>query len=534
MALPETDICIVGSGASGGVLARELSLQGLSVVVLEVGPWLDRSRIPTDSAQWELRTQQYFYADDSTEQLRRDRVTYAASSDPSFKLSRVKAAGGATMHYEGFCARPHPGDLRRKSQTGLAVDWPLSFEELVPHYDRVEAMLGVSGRLDNPFEPPRAPYPNPAIEMSCAVKRVKKGCDALGLHAAHAPMAILSRATNNRAPCNFCGGCWSGCFMGAISNMAQTYLPAAQKTGAEIRTGAMATRVVVTKNGKRAAGIEYFDADNNLQFQPAKIVALCGNAVETPRLLLMSARSDHPDGLANSSGSVGRYFSCHTIASANGFFNERIDAYKGPNINGMVQDYYDHDDKRDFAGGYVIALRNAEGGPLRFYKKYAAPKNLFGSDLIAFVDNQFGRSASISAYGEHFATEADRITLDPQEKDTYGLPIPQLNINLHANEHTMLRHMKKTVFDILEAAGARDIGEALAPGFLGTHLMGTCRMGTDPSTSVTDPYGKCHDIDNLYIADGSIFPTSTAGNPTITIQALATRVAQRIGETRRR
>ena len=521
----EVDVCIVGSGASGGVLARELSLQGLGVVVLEVGARLDRSRIPTHQPDWELNARQFFEGDE-----KRDRVTYAPDSDASFRLSRVKAVGGSTMHYEGFCTRPHASDLKRHSELGLAADWPLPYEALTPHYDRVEAMLGMSGKRDNPFDAPRKPYPNPAIEMSCAVRRVKKGCDALGLHAAHAPLAILSRPAPGRAPCNFCGGCWSGCLRGAISNMSQTYIPAAEASGAEIRTHVMAKRVLVSKDGKKVAGVEYFDARRRLQIQRAKVVALCASAVETPRLLLLSARNDHADGLANSSGLVGRHFSCHTIVSARGLFEERIDGYKGPNINGMVQDYYDHDDKRDFAGGYVLALRNAEGGPVRFYNATAAPQNLFGKELLSFMDDNFGHSAAISAYGEHFASAGDRVSLDPEVKDSFGLPVPRIAINMHDNERKMLRHMKQTVYDVMEAAGAHQVTEAVAPGFLGTHLMGTCRMGRDPKTSVTDSFGETHDVSNLFIADGSIFPSSTAGNPTLTIQALATRVAERIVE----
>jgi choline dehydrogenase-like flavoprotein len=521
----EVDVCIVGSGAGGGVLARELSLQGLDVLVLEVGGRLDRSRIPTPQADWELHPKQFFEQNPA-----RDRVSYTKESNPTFQLSRLKTVGGTTMHYEGFCSRPHPGELRRRSEVGVAADWPIAYDALTPHFDRVEAMLGLSGELDNPFEPPRGPYPNPAIAMSCGVLRVKRGCDALGLHAAHAPLAILSRPAQGRAQCNFCGGCWSGCFMGAISNMSQTYIPAAEKSGARIQTNAMATRVLVSQDGKRAEAVEYIDENGKPQLQKAKVVALCANAVETPRLLLLSARSDHPDGLANSSGLVGTHFSCHTIVSARGLFDERIDAYKGPNINGMVQDYYDHDDKRDFAGGYVLALRNAEGGPVRFCDTNAAPRQLFGEELVSFMDTEFGHSAAISAYGEHFASAQDRVDLDPEVKDSFGLPVPRIQINLHDNDQTMLRHMKRTVTQVMQAAGARDVSEAVAPGFLGTHLLGTCRMGVDPGSSVTDPFGETHDVANLFIADGSLFPTSTAGNPTLTIQALATRVAGRIAE----
>ncbi len=523
MPKPEVDVCIVGSGAGGGVLAMELARRGFSVVILEVGERIDRSRIPTAQPDWERHSKQAFPSD-----TKRDRIVYGSKSDPSFKASRFKGVGGSTMHYEGFCTRNHPDDFRRRALLGLGADWPLGYEELAPHYDRVERQLGMSGTRDNPFDPPRGPYPNPAIAMSCAVKAVKRGADRLGLHSAHAPLAILSRPVAKREACNFCGGCWSGCLMGAISNVSQAYLPSAEKNGAEIRTRAMATRIVLGEDGKQARGVDYLDSNGALHHQSARVVAICANAIETPRLLLMSSRADHPDGLANSSGLVGRHFSSHTLVSAKALLDERVDAYKGPNINGMIQDFYDHDEKRGFAGGYVLALRNAEAGPLHFHRRWARPKRLFGKQLLDYMTENFGHSVAVSAYGEHFATEKDRVSLDPNEMDSFGLPLPHIEIRLHDNERRMLSHMKKTVLSVLEAAGGREISIRRPPSFISTHLMGSCRMGKDPRKSVTDPYGETHDIANLFIADGSLFPTSTPGNPTLTIQALATRVAQRI------
>ena len=519
----EVDVCIVGSGAGGGVLAMELAHRGFSVVVLEVGERVDRSRIPTVRPDWERHSRRAF-----PRNKERDHIVYGPKCDQSFKASRFKGVGGSTMHYEGFCTRNHPDDFRRATQVGLGADWPLDYKELVPHYDRVERMLSMSGVLDNPFDPPRSPYPNPAIAMSCAVKAVKRGADKLGLHTAHAPLAILSKPVAKRAACNFCGGCWSGCFMGAISNISQTYLPVAEKKGAEIRMRAMATRVVINGGGKRVRGVEYLDRNGNMQLQYARVVALCGNAIETPRLLLMSSRSDHPEGLANSSGLVGRHFSSHTLVSAKALMDERVDAYKGPNINGMIQDFYDHDEKRDFAGGYVIALRNAESGPLHFHTRWAKPKRLFGTELLDYMAENFGHSVALSAYGEHFATESDRVTLDSEKKDSFGLPAPHIEIQLRGNEQRMLAHMKKTVLTILEAAGGQEVSVHRPPSFISTHLLGSCRMGNDPGKSVADPFGETHDVTNLFIADSSLFPTSTPGNPTITIQALATRVAERI------
>jgi choline dehydrogenase-like flavoprotein len=506
------------------VVARELAERGAKVLVLEVGARPDPHAIPTARPDWEQRIDAYTPGDP-----RRDRIVYGPGLDPKFEISRYKGVGGSTMHYEGFCTRVHPADLRRRSELGLGADWPLAYTDLAPLYDRVEARLGISGVLDNPFDPPRKPYPNPAIAMSCAVARVKRGCDALGLHACHAPLAILSRPAPERGDCNFCGGCWAGCMRGAISNAWQAYLRGAEGKGLEIRTGAMVTRVLVREDGKTVEGVEYLDDDGALQRRRARVVALCGNAVETPRLLLRSARPDHPDGLANGSGAVGRYFSLHTVVSAVGLLAERVDAYKGPNINGMVQDFYDHRAGRGFAGGYVVALRNAELGPLNFEFRHARPRGLFGKDLLRFMDERFGHSVTIDAYGEFFATVHDRVTLDPEVKDSFGLAAPRIDIRLRGNEHAMLDHMEKTLREILDACGAED-PTVRERGFLKTNLMGSCRMGSDPKQSVADAFGETHDVANLFIADGSLLPTSTPSNPTLTLQALATRVSDRIAE----
>lgn len=504
-------------------MALELAQRGHSVVVLEVGTSIDRSAIPTSRPDWELHRHDAFPVD-----AERDRVEYATTSDPSFRLSRFKGLGGSTMHYEGCCMRTHPGDLVRQSQAGVGADWPLRYADLVPHYERVEAMLGVSGTRDNPFEPARNPYPNPPLPMSCAVKHIKEAADGLGLHTAHSPMAILSRPAAHGAACNFCGGCWWGCARGAISNMSRTYLPLAEKHGAKIETGAMATRVLLKAGGKVVRGVEYRDASGADRLQEAKCVAICGNAVETPRLLLMSSSGEHPHGLANSSGLVGRHLSCNTVVTVAALLDTRVNAYMGPNINGMIQDFYDHDERRGYAGGYTVALRNAQSGPLSFLESWRERDDLYGESLYEFMEDGFGRSVELAAYGEHFADREDHVDLDPEVKDRFGLPVPRIEIRLHENERRMLRHMEETVRKILEAAGGRQLTLREEPGFVGTHVVGTCRMGENSKQSVTDPYGETHDVSKLFIADGSLFPTSTPANPSLTIQALATRVAARM------
>lgn len=516
------DVCIIGAGAGGGVVAKELSDKNVSVVVLEGGPRIPYSPLSMAEPDWESRLHQL-----NSENEAKTAVTFAPKSE-EVRIVTVKGVGGSTLHYEGFCPRPHPADFKRFTQYGIGADWPVTYEELMPYFDKVESELGMSGALDNPFEPNRRPYPNPPIEFSCAVSTIKRGCETLGLHVSHAPLAILSRPTNARGACNFCGGCWLGCHVGAISNMAQTYIPRAERNGAAVMPGCRATRVLVNDHGF-AKGVEFIDAAGLEQFISARVVVVAGNAIETARLLLLSATSSFPQGLANTSGLVGRNFLLHTHVMLTGLLPERVDAYKGPNINGMVQDYFDSDEKRGFLGGYLISLRNAELGPATFYDRFA--RGRLGKELSDYMTNWFGHSVSIEAFGETFSSKANRVELDPQKKDALGLALPQLFVSLGDNEKKMLTHMESTLRAILEASGGTSIKVLSPPMNIGTHLMGTCRMGEDPKTSVTNSYGQTHDIKNLFVADGSVFPSSTPTNPTLIIQALATRLSHYIARS---
>lgn len=519
----EVDVCVVGSGAGGGVLAKELSEAGFKVVVLEVGDFVKRDDIPTSLPDWELH-----YGKFHPQNYKRDRTSLDESSN-KIRISRFKGVGGSTMHYEGFCTRMEPDDFIRYKQYKFGADWPIKHQQLIPHYNKVEKTLGLSGSLDNPFTHRKNPYPNPAVEFSCAVQKIKAGAHKLGLHVAHAPLAIITRSAPGRAPCNFCGGCWFGCAMGAISNMGQTYIPLALKAACEIRTNSMACRIVLKKNGKEVKGVEYYDQYKNLHLQKCKILAIAGNAIETARLLLLSAINDHPNGIANSSGLVGKNFMGHTLVTGRALLETRVNAWGGPNINGMVQDFYHaNPEKYGYVGGYSIALRNAELGPVSFYNHWAQPQKFYGKKLMDYMNDNFGHSISISAYGETFPHEDNQVDLDPEIKDTFGLAIPRVRTQLKENDNKMQRHMGKTLKSILEASNAKNIDIKADKMVMGTHLMGTARMGLDPKTSVTNPFGQTHDIKNLYIADGSLFPTATPSSPTLTIQALAGRVAEGI------
>lgn len=517
-------LCIVGAGAGGGVLARELALRGRSVATLEVGGRALRGNVDTYRPDWELRGEHFLPSNKP-----RDRITLGDDSDP-FHLVRFKGVGGSTMHYEGLSQRMHPEYLHRASEYGVGADWPVGYPELEPFYDRVEARLGISGALDDPFAPPRRAFPNPALAPSCATKRLSVAAKALGLHPAHAPLAILSRPRGTQGECNFCGSCSFGCLHGAISNMSETYLVDAEAAGAKILTGCMASRVRLKPDGRHVSGVEFFDEDGVLHFQPAAAVAICGNGVETARLLLLSRTPDHPDGLANGSGLVGRNFAVHSHVRVGALLDDRIEAWRGPNINGVINDFCPSDPKRGFLGGYTIALRNAQFGPLYFFAEWARPNHVFGADLHAAMEAGFGHSFEMDAYGETISHESNRVEIDASETDIFGLPVPRITIRHDDNGRAMTKHMVGTLRAIAERAGGTDIRVLRDGRLLGTHLLGTCRMGSDPDRSVCNPFGQTHEIRNLFVADGSLFPTTTPANPTLTIQAVATRIAFHIDE----
>jgi choline dehydrogenase-like flavoprotein len=492
--------------------------------VLEVGARPLRGNVDTYRPDWELRGEHFLPKDKA-----RDRITLGRESE-DFHLVRFKGVGGSTMHYEGLSQRMHPMHLRRATEHGVGADWPVTYEQLAPLYDRVEQRLGLSGTLDDPFAPPRPDFPNPPLAMSCITRRLAEAATKLGLHPAHAPLAILSRARGSQGECNFCGSCSYGCLHGAISNMSETYLVDAEMSGARILTGCMASRVRVAADDRTVTGVEFLDEDGALHFQPAAAVAICGNGVETPRLLLLSYSPGHPDGLANGSGLVGRHFMAHAHVRVGAMVAERIDAWRGPNINGVINDYCPSDPRRGFLGGYTIALRNAQFGPAYFLHEWPLRQRLIGPELHAAMERGFGHSFEIDAYGESLPDVDNRVELDPNVTDSFGIPVPRITIRHDDNSRAMVVHMIRTLRDIAEAAGGTDVQVLRDGRFLGTHLMGTCRMGEDPTTSVCDPFGQTHEIRNLFIADGSLFPTATPMNPTLTIQALATRIAFHIDD----
>lgn len=523
------DVIVIGSGAGGGVIAKELGEAGLEVIVLEAGkrfePYND---YVTNVLDFEVRAADVFSARDP----RRDQYTSARSSP--FLYSRVKGVGGATLHYHAMSPRCHESDFRVKSEDGVADDWPISYADLEPYYTKVEYELGVSGPSGedaNPYDGPRSkPFPTPAHPLNLASQAIKRGAEKLGLHLVREPLAIPTQDWQGRPACVNAGTCRLGCKISSKSSIDVTYIPKAERTGkVHIRAECMAREIAVGSEG-RARSVIYFDGRGHERKVSARVIVVAGNAVETPRLLLLSRSRRFPDGLANSSGLVGKRFMEHLAMFAQGVFSERLDPWRGVPTGGIIPDFYETKSGNGFVRGWTISVENDGQWPLATAHSIGG----WGTEHKTHVKEVFGHRVGLGTAGEQLPDERNQVGLDPSVKDCYGLPVPHI-VNTHGvNDRAMIAAISSKLRDILEAAGARSIVvNDLVPG-ASSHYLGTCRMGKDAKTSVVDPWCRTHDVPNLFIADGSVFVTGGAANPALTISALAARTADGIVEAFRR
>jgi choline dehydrogenase-like flavoprotein len=518
-----TDVVIVGCGAGGGVIAKELGEAGLSVVVLEAGKRFNPSSdYYTDRRDFEVVGRRVFAPDDP----RRDR--YTSGGTRGFDYGRVKGVGGSTLAYLAIVPRFHESDFRVRSEDGVADDWPITYADLEPYYTRVEYELGVSGADGlggNPFDPPRSqPFPTPPHEFNCASRRVKRGADKLGLHLVPAPLAIPTISWGGRPGCVRAGVCALGCKMMVKSSIDVTYVPKAEATGrVEIRPQCMAREITIGRDGK-ARSVVYFDAAGREHEIKARAIVMAGNAVETPRLLLMSTSGRFPNGLANSSDLVGKYFTEHLNVYTHGLFSDRIDPWRGPMAGGIIQDFYATDKRHSFVRGWTVEVNNSSQWPLSVARDVPG----WGAAHKARTKELFAHRVTLDTVGEQLPDVHNHVTLDPSVKDNLGLPVPRLLNEARENDWAMITAIKACLRQIFEAAGAIEVrNPKYVPGW-SSHYLGTCRMGTDPATSVVNAWGRTHDVPNLFIGDGSVFVTGASVNPSLTIMALATRTAEGI------
>ena len=546
MSLPQydprepVDFLVIGSGAAGGVMAKELSSSGFKVLVLEQGPYL-RER---DFAHDEIKTIRLSALTNNWKQQpntfrKTDREK--ARVQPAVLYGRM--VGGGSVHFTANYWRFHEDDFRERSVWGAVPgadlqDWPISYADLEPYYTKAEYEIGISGDgTANPWEPPRSkPYPLPPLPVKSSGVLFERACRKLGLHPYPAPMAILSRAFRGRGACVQCAFCKSfGCEVRAKSSSLASVIPMAEKTGrCEIRPDSYARKIEVDARG-RVAGVIYFDKNRREVFQRARAVVLCANGAESPRLLLMSKSKLFPHGLANSSGVVGTRLMFDLGVFASGLFEHPLQDYKGAQVTRLIKDYYASDPKRGFYGGGGIDAR-FDWTPIGFGLA-GLPDDVpkWGADYKNALKHYFNRTMSLLAHTSSLALERNSISLDPDVRDAWGLPAIRVTYDLHQDDMKTMRFMEQKEREILEAAGARKIWVSpYEETTLTAHLMGTCRMGTDPKISVVNRDHRAHDVPNLFIVDGSSFVTCARQQPTATIQALAYRAADRIAELAKR
>ena len=531
----QVDFVVIGAGAAGGVLAKELSTAGYQVVVLEQGPYLREKDFRHDELQ--IRNMPAL-VNDHRLQPNTFRRTEQEKAVVAPAVGYGRCVGGGTVHYTATQSRFHEIDFVERSRWGAIegtgfADWPVTYAELEPYYVKAEWDLGVSGLGgSSPFESPRSkPYPVPALPIKSSGVLFEQGAKKLGLHPYPVPMAILSEPYRGRKACTHCGFCeWFGCENGAKSSTLASVIPVAEKTGrCEIRANSYAREIATDKSG-RVTGVTYFDEQKREIFQKAKAVVLCANGCETPRLLLLSKSNTFPNGLANSSGLVGKYLMFGGYIDAHGLFEHPLNDYKSVMVTRAIEDFYDSDPKRGFYGGGRLDGRWGFMGPVGFALQGLPPDvPRWGAGFKHACNEYFTRTMTVAGYCTTLPLETNNVTLDPDVKDAWGLAAMRVTYKEHPDGLKVKQFFADRALEILDAAGAtRKWGGRVTETRVGGHLMGTCRMGADPKTSVVDKFNRAHDVPNLFIVDGSSFVTTGRNHPTCTIQALAYRAAEHI------
>lgn len=509
----EVDFAIVGTGAGGGTLAAKLAEAGFSVVAFDAGPfWRPLEDFASDeNAQGDL-----YWTD--------ERISGGADPIQLGSNNSGKGVGGSTVHYAMVALRFRPDWFKARSRLGYARDWPLSFDDIEPYYEEAEESLKISGPVHYPWGRRRRRYPRRSHSMNASALVLARGAERIGIPWSPVPLATLSAPRGMAHPCVYRGFCIHGCSTNAKQSVLVTFIPRAIRAGAEIRDQAMVGRIEMGKNG-RATGLLYH-RDGAWRRQKARHVVVAGYSIETPRLLLNSACPRFPDGLANDNGVVGTHLMIHSGPGVWGEMDAEIRSYKAPPSLAVTEHWNYHDEGKDFHGGYAFM----SGGPLPggWAHTLIGARGLWGMALRQEM-TRFNRMAGLRIVGETEPRPHNRVEL-ADETDQYGLRIPRVTFSFSDNDRRLMNHSVGSMRAVLEAAGARNLWSDRDS----SHLLGTCRMGDDPSDSVTDADGRTWAIPNLWICDGSLFPTSGGVNPSLTIQALACRIGDRIAAMAKR
>ena len=498
------DMVIVGAGAGGSTLAQRLARQGWRIVVLEAGPFWDPDRdwVSDEAGQHQL----YWTA---------PRVIGGKDPVELGKNNSGRGVGGSMIHYAGYTPRFHPSDFCTASTDGVGADWPISYLDLKPHYERVERELPVAGQ-DWPWGDPHT-YPHAAHPISGAAEVAREGARKAGIAMRVGPVGITNGVFGNRPHCIYRGFCLQGCKVNAKASPYVTHLPDAIAHGVEIRADSQAIRIAVDDQD-RCSGVAYVHAGRE-RFQRAAVVVVAGYSIETPRLLLNSTSRRFPDGLANRHDQVGRYVMVQGAPQVAGRFSELCHQYKAPPPEISSEQFYETDARRGFARGFSIQTV----GPLPIaWAEHVLADGHWGHALREYM-RDYNHWSTLGLLCELLPRPENRVTL-AADSDEHGMPVAHFSYSQCDNDRANIAYGKKVLERIWEAAGAQD---TLAIDRY-AHLVGGCRMGASPEEAVIDADHRAWDIPNLFICDGSVMPTQGAANPALTIMALASRLASRL------
>jgi choline dehydrogenase-like flavoprotein len=503
------DLVIVGAGAGGSTLAQRLARRGWRIVVLESGPFWDPDR---DWVSDEAGAHKLYWT--------APRVIGGEDPVELGKNNCGHGVGGSMVHYAGYAPRFHPSDFRTRTLDGVGADWPIAYEDLRPHYERVEAELPVSGQ-DWPWGDPHR-YPYNAHPVSGGAQQAMRGARRLGIEMRVGPVAIPNGAFGNRPHCIYRGFCLQGCKVNAKASPLITHLPDAIEHGAEVRADSHVVRVEIDDASGRCTGVTY-DRDGRLHHQRAAAVAVCGYSIETPRLLLHSTSARFPRGVANDHDQVGRYIMVQGAPQVAGRFPDHLHMYKAPPPEISSEQFYETEAMDGFARGFAIQTVGPQ--PIAWAEHVLADGH-WGQALREYM-RDYNHWFTLGALSELLPRAENRVTL-ADETDGHGMPVARMDYTQCDNDRANIAAAKQTLHDIWEAAGAQDVLTIDRYA----HLVGGCRMGTSPEASVVDADHRAWGVDNLFIADGSVLPTQGSANPALTIMALASRLADRLGDKR--
>ncbi|HUI43704.1 MAG TPA: GMC family oxidoreductase [Terriglobia bacterium] len=529
------DVCVIGSGAAGGAMAKELCEGGAEVIMLEAGAEVPPSRFLSHKWPYELpfrglrgEKQAPFYPHDISP-VRYDRCD-------SIGVDRVRVLGGRTLHWNAVTLRYAPRDFRERSLNGIEEDWPVSYDELEPYYERIEQTIGVCGQDDRLEILPAGKHYLPPLPRRCSEQILARAGQPLGIPVIPVRKAVLTVPYDQRPPCHYCGHCMDGCDASSIFTTPDCMLPKARATGRfTLRQNAVA-REILTDGSGRAKAVSFVDRITKKEEEVrARTVAVCCATVESARLLLNSRSSQHPNGLGNSNGVVGRYLHGHFGGGVNIYLDELAGA-KPVNQDGATDHVYipryNHlAGKRNYAGGWGIQVN---------FDSYMFPNQAhrvkgYGAEFKAQVRRMQPGFLMLGTFCKAVSSAENYVTVDPQQKDAYGIPIPVIHYRFGENDQALWRDHVQSMLELCSnLKGTVFSGLDGGPSGFASHEVGTVRMGKDPKTSVLNGFCQSHEVKNLFVTDGSCFTTSSEKNPTLTIMALSARAADYIRGQRRR